>query len=256
MKWNEERREERERKFKERFLESFPGENDGTIEEKWQKFQGQIKKREKSRRRRLREHLEVFTDAIVAIIITVMVLEIPIPEESSYAAFLKAIGIFLISFFIVANFWYEQHKMFADIEELNERILLLDMLFIAGLCLIPLFTKWMMSEVTSFSVMNYGVVYLIVNASLDRMSHLIMREHFVNDEKRGKVFQIYSLSHFLLLVGLNISILLFAFYHPKIAHWLYITLPIASFVLGTRNSNRERESFVHDFSREKKEGGV
>lgn len=56
----------------------------------------------------LKAHLDSLNDGIIAIIITIMVLEIPLPSQAavSYHDFLKAIFIFGVSFFVVANFWY------------------------------------------------------------------------------------------------------------------------------------------------------
>lgn len=62
---------------------------------------------------RLREHLETFNDAVIAIIITIIVLQIqPAFKTSQYLEFLGNIVIFIIAFFIIADFWYDLHLAF------------------------------------------------------------------------------------------------------------------------------------------------
>ncbi len=63
---------------------------------------------------RLREHLETFNDAVIAIIITIIVLQIhPAFKTSQYLEFLGNIVIFIIAFFIIADFWYDLHLAFS-----------------------------------------------------------------------------------------------------------------------------------------------
>lgn len=80
---------------------------------------------------RLKEHLETFNDGVIAIIITIMVLEVPLPTaaDTSYGTFLRSIFVFLISFFIVANFWYQHHRTFGMIKKASRSILLTNFLF-------------------------------------------------------------------------------------------------------------------------------
>ena len=63
---------------------------------------------------RLREHVETFNDAVIAIIITIIVLQIqPAFKTSQYLEFLGNIVIFIIAFFIIADFWYDLHLAFS-----------------------------------------------------------------------------------------------------------------------------------------------
>lgn len=62
----------------------------------------------------LREHLQAFNDGVMAIIITIIVLEIqPAINEVHYGQFLANIIVFLITFFVVADFWYDLHLAFS-----------------------------------------------------------------------------------------------------------------------------------------------
>ena len=95
----------------------------------------------------------------MAIIITIIVLEIqPAINEVHYGQFLTNIIVFLITFFIVADFWYDLHLAFSYyIFKLSKTIAVLDFFFLADLSLLPVMTKWIMAEGSTFAVANFEV---------------------------------------------------------------------------------------------------
>ena len=111
----------------------------------------------------LREHLQAFNDGVMAIIITIIVLEIqPALHEVHYQQFINNIIVFLITFFIVADFWYDLHLSFSYyIFKPSRAIAILDFFFLADLSLLPVMTKWIMAETSTFAVANFGIVFLI-----------------------------------------------------------------------------------------------
>ncbi|MCQ9153950.1 TMEM175 family protein [Pediococcus acidilactici] len=75
--------------------------------------------------KKLKERMDAFSDAVIAIIITIMVLELPLPQHdalSEYLQFGKSIGIFFISFCFVANIWYQHAMLFKDSDTMNDRV--------------------------------------------------------------------------------------------------------------------------------------
>lgn len=64
---------------------------------------------------KLKERLDVFSDAIIAILITIMVLELPVEihgQSVHYAQLFHAVGIYLVSFCFIANLWYQHAVIF------------------------------------------------------------------------------------------------------------------------------------------------
>ena len=94
------------------------------------------------------ESLQAFNDGVMAIIITIIVLEIqPALHEIHYQQFISNIAVFLITFFIVADFWYDLHLSFSYyIFKPSKAIAILDFFFLADLSLLPVMTKWIMAE--------------------------------------------------------------------------------------------------------------
>ncbi|MDH6364860.1 putative membrane protein [Enterococcus sp. PF1-24] len=131
----------------------------------FEEMNSEIRKLKEKEPALLKKHLEVFNDAVIAIIITVMVLEVPLPNENiaSYYTFLQSVLVFLISFFIVANFWYDLHQIYSLLKKATRKILIINFIFLFTLSLIPLLTKWIMQNPSSLAVINYGVAYFIIN---------------------------------------------------------------------------------------------
>ncbi len=190
------------------------------------------KERDEDSKRKLRHRLEFLTDGIVAIIITIMVLEIPLPSEAaiSYEMFLKAIGIFFLSFFLVAVFWYEHFKLFSQAEMVSQKVAIANLIFLAVLALIPILTKWMMFDVNQLSVMNYGAAYLIINIVKTTMFAVVRSEH-INDKNWNGPHLKFIIAQFLMLFALNALLLYLAWLQPSVALMLYVILPLSSFFL-------------------------
>ncbi|WP_424685602.1 TMEM175 family protein [Enterococcus sp.] len=205
---------------------------------------------------RLKEHLETFNDGVIAIIITIMVLEVPLPTaaDTSYGTFLRSIFVFLISFFIVANFWYQHHRTFGMIKKASRSILLTNFLFLALLSIIPLMTKWIMQEPDSFAIANYGVVYFVVSIT----ELLMYRFAFTN--LLGKSDAAFHFSNRITLMRiwgqllLNVLLILLALKCPSVTMILYLSLPIINFFFPNQlNLRRQKKVRVRAALKQEKE---
>ena len=179
-------------------------------------------------RKNLKTHISTLNDGIVAIIITVMLLEIPFPTApENYGAFLWAILIFFVSFFVVADFWYENKRVFETVKEVDHPIMIVNFLFLAALSLIPVMTKWIMRETIGFSVLNFGVVYMVTMLLQQILYITVVRGRFKGQE--GLLFKII-LSRIGLVLIPNIVLILLGWFFPKPIMVLYVVLPIVSFL--------------------------
>jgi uncharacterized membrane protein len=92
-----------------------------------------------------KERLEAFSDAVIAIIITIMVLELKIPHANNWAALRPLIPIFLsyiISFIYLGIYWNNHHHLLQVIHQVNGRILWANLHLLFWLSLIPFVTAW------------------------------------------------------------------------------------------------------------------
>ncbi|MEH2373602.1 IS4/Tn5 family transposase DNA-binding protein [Nostoc sp.] len=109
--------------------------------------------------------LEAFSDGVIAIIITIMVLEIKVPHESDLAALRPLIPVFLsyvLSFIYIGIYWNNHHHLLQAVRHVNGRILWANLHLLFWLSLIPFVTGWMgENHFAALPVALYGTVLLL-----------------------------------------------------------------------------------------------
>ena len=93
-----------------------------------------------------KDRLNAFSDGVIAIIITIMVLELKVPHEADWAALQKLLPVFLsyvLSFIYVAIYWNNHHHTMHACERVSARILWANMNLLFWLSLLPFVTGWM-----------------------------------------------------------------------------------------------------------------
>jgi len=109
--------------------------------------------------------LEAFSDGVIAIIITIMVLELRAPHESRLAALRPLWPVFLsyvMSFIYLGIYWSNHHHLLHAAEHVNGRILWANLHLLFWLSLVPFATAWMGETYFSgWSVPTYGAVLLL-----------------------------------------------------------------------------------------------
>ena len=109
--------------------------------------------------------LEAFSDAVVAILITIMVLELQPPHGTDLDSLRPVVPVFLtyvLSFVYLAIYWNNHHHMLQVTERINGRILWANMHLLFWLSLVPFFTGWMgENDFASLPTASYGLVLLM-----------------------------------------------------------------------------------------------
>ncbi len=125
--------------------------------------------------------LEAFSDAVIAIILTIMVLELRPPHEVSLAALRPLVPVFLsyvLSFVYLGIYWNNHHHMLQAVQRVNGGILWANMHLLFWLSLIPFTTAWMGE--TGFAgppVVVYGAVLLLAGVAYFILSRSLIRHH-------------------------------------------------------------------------------
>ena len=201
-------------------------------EEKLSHIEEQMEKADKQSPVLMKQHLETLNDGVIAIIITIMVLELPFPgAETGYAHFLRMIGLFLVSFFIVADFWYDHHRIFESVRAADHVIVILNFLFLAALSLIPVMTKWILAERSSWSVASYGAVFLTVCIIEGCLQFAAVRDRFEGFQEL--YLYMFARSQFT-VIAVNLIFLVLGWYYPKAIMPCYLILPLISFLQPRR----------------------
>lgn len=115
------------------------------------------------------QRLEAFSDGVLAIIITIMVLEFKVPEGASFKdlqPLLPKVSSYVLSFIYVGIYWGNHHHVFQVIEKVNGKILWANLNLLFWLSLLPFATAWMGEN--SFEknpVALYGLILLMAAIS-------------------------------------------------------------------------------------------
>jgi len=136
-----------------------------------------------------KERLTAFTDGVVAIIITIMVLELKVPHRTSVADLTAMLPVFLgyvLSFVYVGIYWNNHHHMLAAVNSITGPILWANMHLLFWLSVVPFATAWMgENHLAALPVAAYGVV-LIMNATAYTILMIMLVRHEGPDSALAK----------------------------------------------------------------------
>src|SRR2546425_2211964 len=108
--------------------------------------------------------LEAFSDGVMAVLITIMVLELKAPSGTEWVALrpvVPALLTYVLSFVLLAIYWNNHHHMLHVTDRINGKILWANMHLLFWLSLVPFVTQWMGEHVAPFPTAVYGVVLLM-----------------------------------------------------------------------------------------------
>jgi uncharacterized membrane protein len=179
--------------------------------------------------------LEAFSDGVIAIIITIMVLELKVPHGTDVAALRPLLPLFLsyvLSFVNIGIYWNNHHHLLHAARQVNGRVLWANLLLLFWLSLIPFFTGWMgENHFASLPTALYGVVVLMAAFSYVVLQRAIVAAdgpdsplaRAVGPDRKGLVSR---LAYMAAIAG--------AFIRPWIAWTLYVAVALLWFVPDRR----------------------
>ncbi len=128
-----------------------------------------------------KNRLEAFSDGVLAIIITIMVLEFKVPDDTTFEAVIKLSHKFLsyiLSFIYVGIYWNNHHHLMHNVKRVNGKILWANLHLLFWLSLIPFTTAWIGEHhFASFPMMLYGIVLLMNAIAYYILQRLILIDH-------------------------------------------------------------------------------
>jgi uncharacterized membrane protein len=125
--------------------------------------------------------LEAFSDGVIAVIITIMVLELKVPHDADPVALVPLIPVFLsyvLSFVYIGIYWNNHHHMFHAVHHVNGAILWANLHLLFWLSLVPFVTGWM--DETHFAplqVAAYGAVLLLSACAYYILTIVLVANH-------------------------------------------------------------------------------
>ena len=125
--------------------------------------------------------LEAFSDGVIAVIITIMVLEMKVPHGTDVAALVPVIPVFIsyaLSYLYVGIYWNNHHHMMHAVQRVNGSILWANLHLLFWLSLIPFVTGWVSeNHFEAVPVAAYGVVLLLCGVAYYLLAHCLTSLH-------------------------------------------------------------------------------
>jgi uncharacterized membrane protein len=169
--------------------------------------------------------LEAFTDGVLAIIITIMVLELKVPHESDLAgvqASLPLLCAYLLSFVNVGIFWVNHHHMLHVTDRIDGRVLWANLALLFWLSLVPFVIRWMdEAGFTAWPTAAYGFVLMMAAISYTVLQWTIVNCNGRSSRLAAAVGNDFKGKASLAMYALSIPL---AFVHAWIAIGLYVAV--------------------------------
>ena len=185
------------------------------------------------------ERLILFSDAVFAIAITLLVIEIKIPEihekpitDNAVLHKLKElipkfVG-FLVSFLLIGQYWIVHHRMFSFVINFTDRLIWLNILFLFAIALMP-FSTGFYSEFVLRGVVT-PVIFYTANIALLGLANFLMWRYLSNQKNNLTENLTPALSKYFSLRALTVPVIFIIFsfvylYYPTIAFFIPMLIP-------------------------------
>jgi uncharacterized membrane protein len=184
-----------------------------------------------SARKATPERLGAFSDGVLAIIITIMVLDLKVPHESGVAALVGMWPVFFsyaLSYLFVGVVWINHHHLIRHTERAEPGVIWANLLLLFFVSLIPFFTAYMAERMDSFTTALYAFIFLLVTISFMLFQNVIARQ-FGHDPDLRTMDQAGRKRNWLALILYAVAIPA-AYLHPAFSLALVVAVSALYFV--------------------------
>jgi len=187
--------------------------------------------------------LEAFSDGVLAIIITIMVLEMKVPHGDSFSDLKPLLPVFLsylLSFIYIGIYWNNHHHMLHAANKVTGTILWTNTHLLFWLSLVPFATSWMgENNFSRWPVVLYGIMLLMASIAYYFLAHSLAATHgkdstlakAIGKDRKGMI------SSVIYVIGIILS-----FVHPYLGFAMYVVVAAIWFIPDRRiEKNLDRE---------------
>ncbi len=183
--------------------------------------------------------LEAFSDGVIAIIITIMVLELKTPQGVGLSALRPLVPVlmsYVLSFLYVGIYWNNHHHMLHAAVKVNGRILWANLHLLFWLSLVPFVTNWMgVNRFAALPVALYGVVLLMAAAAY----YILERELTAHHGKDSKLALALGADFKgLASIAIYAAAIAISFLAPRLSCALYVAVALMWIVPDRRIESR------------------
>lgn len=191
--------------------------------------------------------VEAFTDAILAIILTIMILEFKVPDSTKLSAIIPQLPYvvsYMVGYFFIGTAWYNHHYMFSKTKVVTQRIFWANMSWMFATSFLPVATAWIGEHLNARGPqIFYAIIY-----SLWSLAYALLSYYLVKDNQKAghsevaksiesmKIYQI--LTSWKWSLGFYVALVLTLIFMPALK-LLLVTLQII--FIGSRfNSDSDK----------------
>jgi TMEM175 potassium channel family protein len=182
------------------------------------------------------ERVEAFSDAVFAVIITIMALELRAPQGHTLADvrddLLPGLVAYVLSFALVGIYWNNHHHLLRAAERINGAVMWTNLFLLFWLSLIPVLTEWLREEYEHpLPAAAYGVVLLASGFAYSLLVHTLIR---ANGRDSAVARAIGSDAKGNISLVIYAAAIPLAFVSPWISYALYVAVALLWFVPDRR----------------------
>jgi uncharacterized membrane protein len=175
-----------------------------------------------------KNRLEAFSDGVLAIIITIMVLELRPPHETTLASLLSMTPVFMsytLSFVFIAIYWNNHHHLLHTAKQINGSIMWANMHLLFWLSLVPFATAWMGESLVTAALPTalYGLILLMAGFAYSILSYVLIAAEGPNSLLAQAMGKDWKGKFSLLLYASAIGL---AFVNPWLSRGLYMVVAV------------------------------
>lgn len=193
-----------------------------------------------------KSRLEAFSDGVIAILITIMVLELHAPHGTDWQAFLPFLPPFLtyiLSFVFLGIYWTNHHHMFHAVDRVTGGVLWANLHLLFWLSLVPFVTGWMgENHWAALPTALYGCVLLMCAISYTILQNVIIRAEGTHSKLRAAVGSDLKGKISMLLYVASIPL---AFVNQLISDAIFVTVALIWLVPDRRIERRFTDPAEH-----------
>jgi len=179
--------------------------------------------------------LEAFSDGVIAILITIMVLELRAPQGDSWSALREVVPSlfsYVLSFVFLGIYWTNHHHMLQLAERVTGRVLWANLHLLFWLSLIPFATTWMgANHYAAVPTALYGIVLVLAAVAYETLQYTVIGAQgadsplgrAIGSDRKGKISLV-----------LNLAAIPVAFVQPLVSDALYVIVALVWLVPDSR----------------------
>jgi uncharacterized membrane protein len=182
-----------------------------------------------------KNRLEAFSDGVIAILITIMVLELHLPHEPTWQALegmLPGFLSYVLSYVFLGIYWNNHHHMLHTAERVNGKILWANMHLLFWLSLVPFVTGWVSeNHFAAVPVASYGFVLLMAGVAYYLLERVLVAHHGKDSTLARAMGLDYKGLASVVIYAAAIGL---AFVNPWVSCGLYVLVAVMWFIPDPR----------------------